>query len=114
MGAEPTWAESVSWLKGLESVPAAHAVGELLAAAEREWSSRLTLRTSMHEALLTRPRAEYPFSESLRVAWSDGVYQFTLSVDGAVRAADRCFKESALVVFDSFAVQLSGGDTPER
>ena len=72
------------------------------------------MHTSMHDALLTKPGAEYPFDEMLRVAWADGVYEFTLSKEGTIVAADRCHEESSKAVLDSFAVQLAGGETPER
>jgi hypothetical protein len=68
----------------------------------------------MHDVLFTRPGDEYPFDQSVRVSWSDGVYEFLLLVEGSrlVAAGDKCLAGPAPDVLDAFLVQLVGGDVP--
>lgn len=110
MSAEREWDESVGSLLGRSSVPAALAVGALLAEAKPRWDGRVVPRTSMHDLLFTVPGYQHPFEESVRVAWGDGIFTFTLEESGVVRTADHCRSESAPKVLDSFLAQLVGGE----
>jgi len=66
-------------------------------------------RRAAHEA-----RCEVSVRRDAEGRLADGVYEFTLSKQGTIVAADRCHEESSKAVLDSFAVQLAGGETPER
>jgi hypothetical protein len=110
MSAEHEWDESVGSLLGRSSVPAALAAGTLLAEAKPRWLGRVVPRTSMHDLLFTVPGYPYPFEDSVRVAWADGVFTFSLVEGGAVRTADHCHSENAPSVLDAFLAQLVGGE----
>lgn len=65
----------------------------------------------MHDLLFTVPGEDYPFTESVRVSWTDEVFEFTLYVEhGKVAAADRCHERNAPMVLESFLVQLVGDE----
>lgn len=110
MSAEHEWDESVGSLLSRSSVPAALAVGSLLADAQPRWGGRVVPRTSMHDLLFTVPGYPYPFEDSVRVTWADGVFTFSLVEGGAVRTADHCHSENAPRVLDAFLAQLVGGE----
>lgn len=110
MSAEREWDESVGSLRDRSSVPAALAMGALLAEAKPRWEGRVVPRTSMHDLLFTVPGYPYPFEDSVRVAWADGVFTFSLVEGGAVRTADHCHSENASGVLDAFLAQLVGGE----
>jgi len=110
---EPEWEESVSSLLGRSAVPAAQATGRLLDSARGRWEGRVVPRTSMHDLLFTVPGYPYPFEDSVRVAWSDDVFTFTLIVSSALQSADRARAGSAPAVLDSFLLQLVGGEADD-
>ncbi len=63
----------------------------------------------MHDLLFTVPGYPHPFEESVRVAWEDDVFTFSIDESGVVRAAEHCRRENASDVLDAFLVQLVGG-----
>lgn len=115
---EREWAEPVAFLLSRDKVPAAQAMGRLLAQAEGAWHGRVVPRTSMHDLLFTIPGDPYPFSTEVRVSWSEGLVDLRLiSARERVRVlvtADRCREATAPAVLDSFLLQLVGGETPAK
>jgi hypothetical protein len=107
--ADPSWASTVAFLTSL-TVPAAVHVGRLMESAQGRWDGRLVLRSSMHDALLTRPNASYPFADFLTVSWSDETFTFRLFLRGELVSGDHCHATRSADVLDAFAVQLAGGD----
>lgn len=111
---EPTvveWGEHVVELRRRTTVPGARANAGLLEQAGPNWVGRVTPRTSMHDLLFTKVGDDHPFRESLRVAWDEGVFVFTLLSGQALVATDRCFDANAPAVLDAFLAQLVGGQT---
>lgn len=105
----PSWTNTRVGLLA-QTVPAAAANGRLLEAMPDGWRDRVVARTSMHDLLFTRPGDRYPFSSTVRVAWADDVYSFTLSNEVGVVAADKCFETNATSVLAAFLCQLVGGE----
>jgi hypothetical protein len=70
---DPTWQDTITFLRGLDGVPAALANATTLAVARSRWEAQVVARTSMHDLLLTLPGQNYPFAAQVRVQWRDGV-----------------------------------------
>jgi hypothetical protein len=105
----PSWTNTQAGLLA-RTVPAAVANGRLLEAMLNGWRDRVVARTSMYDLLFTRPGDRYPFSSTVRVAWADNVYSFTLSNEVGVVDADKCFEPNATSVLAAFLCQLVGGE----
>jgi hypothetical protein len=103
---EPVWANQVQWLS---EITHGEANARLLALAQPTWEGRVIPRTSMTDLLFTIPGDVYPFTETVRVSWSDGAFEFRLTAErGKLVTADRCFEPSASAALDSFLSQLVG------
>jgi hypothetical protein len=108
---EPDWDTSLGLLARRSHVPAAAATAALLARARSKWEGRVVPRTSMDDLLFTLPGDEYPFEESVRVSWQDGIYEFWLHVEKVqLLTADRCRENHSSAVLDSFLVQIVPGE----
>lgn len=107
------WAALTGRLESYERVPAAQAAAALLRRAAK-WNGHVIARGSMHDLLFTRLGDEFPFDESVRVSWMDGIYEFLLLAKQSrlVAATDKCRAPNVEAVLDSFLVQLTGGDVP--
>ena len=84
--------------------------GALLRRSAERWEGRVDARSSMHDLLFARPGSVYPFGQSVRVAWRDGVYEFRLETRVGLVTADRCHEPNSDAAFDAFLVQLIGGE----
>jgi hypothetical protein len=104
--ADPSWSDSVTFVSSLTTVPAALATVRLLARAEERWGGRVVPRTSMHDPLFTLPGHDYPFTESLRVAWANGVYELTLLFGDVVDAAETVEEDAAPNALDDLLERL--------
>ena len=61
----------------------------------------------MYDLLFTLPGDQYPFDETLRVSWDDGVFTFCLVASGVVVTADRCQEANIVAVLPAFLGQLA-------
>lgn len=105
------WDEQVTSLVRLSTVPAARALGALLADAGERWEGRVVPLTSMHDLVFTVPGQSYPFEALVNVSWKDDVFTIRLEERGGlVRAADHCREANAPAVLDAFLVQLVEGE----
>ena len=101
------WDESIEKFRGLDRVPAAQANAGLLESARADWEmTPVVPRTSMHDLLFTNVGDEYPWGVSVRVSWSDGVFEFALVRGGLVITADRSGPENSVTVRGAFLHQL--------
>lgn len=100
------WAEIAEDIGSRSGVPAAHAVGALLAGAGERWESTVDAHSSMHDLVFTRPGDVYPWPEVVRVSWREGVFDFRLERNSILVTADRCRDDRAREVLDAFLIQL--------
>jgi hypothetical protein len=101
------WDESITTLGRRDRVPAAQANAVLLESARAEWEGTPVVpRTSMHDLLFTNVGDAYPWAVSVRVSWSDGVFEFSLVRGGLLVTADRCRAENSIAVLGAFLCQL--------
>jgi hypothetical protein len=70
---DPSWQDSINFLRELSTVPAALANATTLALAKPRWEGQLIARTSVHDLLFTLPGDSYPFRSMLTVQWRDGI-----------------------------------------
>ena len=62
----------------------------------------------MHDVLFTVPGDEYPFPDTVRLHWDDGVYEFVLQHNNLTVTADRCYEANVDAVLEAFLFQLVG------
>lgn len=106
-GGEPTWRESVDFLRSLDTIPGAQANADLLGGAEAAWSGRVVPRTSMCDLLFTLPGDPYPFAADLRVTWENDVFELRFFRGGLLVSVDRCRAQNAPSVLGAFLRQLT-------
>jgi hypothetical protein len=104
---EPTWRDSLDFLRSLPAIPGAQANADLLAGAEAQWTGRVVPRTSMFDLLFTLPGDPHPFAADLRVTWESDVFELRFHRGGLLVSADRCRAPNAQAVLGSFLRQLT-------
>jgi hypothetical protein len=110
--ADPTWSQTIDFLRGLKNVPAALANADLLESAQATWERVVVAQSSMHDILFTMPGDRYPFRAEVRVSWQEGVYEVRLLRTDLLITADRCLAPKSRLVLDAFLAQLAGGSSP--
>jgi hypothetical protein len=106
--ADPSWSESSSFLRTLDTVPGSIATAELLDSAAAKWARTVESHTSMHDLVFTLPADTYPWRKEVRVSQTDGVFEFRLVIDRHLVTADRASTDKASTVLDAFLMQLAG------
>jgi hypothetical protein len=109
---DPVWPELIASFRRRDAVPSHQVIANLLDAAQPRWGRILVARGSMHDALFALPGEIYPFPQSVRASWADGVFEFQLLRDELLVTADRCFEAKSLLVLEAFLAQLAGPSSP--
>jgi hypothetical protein len=109
---DPTWRQLTADFRTRDRFRAAQAIANLLDATEPRWGGVLIARGSMHDALFTIPGELFPFPQTVRVSWANGVFEFKLVRNERLVTADRSFEANSVQVFEAFLTQLAGPSSP--
>jgi hypothetical protein len=95
MISDPSWQESLNFLRSARSVPAALMNAVVLCRTRERWEQAVIARTSMHDLWFTLPGDAYPFTSSVRVK-ADGLTSQVIRQQADSLATDEFDEAAAL------------------